>query len=57
MGKEYIMAAVLLGIMLAVCIVHLAQTKSLMDGKCAFATIGPFVGFRIAIVRIIEEWR
>jgi hypothetical protein len=54
MNKENVVAAILLGIVLAVCVSHFIQYRSLLAGKWAFATISSFVGFCIAIARIIE---
>lgn len=57
MNKEYVVAAILLGIVLAICVSHFIQYRSLLTGKWAFATISSFVGFCIAIARIIEGRR
>jgi hypothetical protein len=57
MNKEYVMAAILLGIMCVVCIAHLMQPQSISSGKWAFTTVSSFVGFCLVIARIIEGRR
>lgn len=57
MNKEYTIAAILLGVMLAICIAHFIQSQSLLTGKWAFASIASFVGFCMVLARIIEGRR
>ena len=57
MNGNFLIAAILLGVMLAVCISHFTQLQSLSDDKWAFASMASFVCFSMILARIIERKR
>ena len=57
MNKEYVIGAILLGVILAICIAHGIQSQWHLTAKSAFSLVVSFVGFCMALARIIERRR
>ena len=53
MNKEYVIGAILLGVILAICITHGIQSQWHLTAKWAFSLVVSFVGFCMALARII----
>ena len=57
MNKEYVIGAILLGIILAICIAHGIESQWRLTAKWAFSLVVSFVGFCEVLARIIEGRR
>lgn len=57
MSKKYVVGAVLLGVILAICIAHGIRSQWRLTAKWAFSLVVSFVGFCMALARIIGGGR
>ena len=57
MNREYAKGAILLWVILAICIAHGIQSQWRLTAKWAFSLVVSFVGFCMALARIIEGRR